>query len=117
MPDLRVYGRQDGVNNKFYFPLLDPNATDGSYIAGVTIAAGDAKLMKDGGAWTNTNSVFVDEGEGYYSILLNGTNEMDFAVGVIKIVDQTATKEWVDQSIVVHGIAHASALHRGLAGV
>ena len=117
MPDLRVYGLQDGVNNKFYFPLLDPNATDGSYIASVTIASGDATLMKDGGTFTTTNSVFVDEGGGYYSILLNGTNEMDFSVGVIKIVDQTATKEWVDQSIIVHTIAHSSALHRGLAGV
>lgn len=98
-----------GVTTKIVFPLIDFGATDYEGTP-VTIATGDCKIMKNEGAWANTDNDFVDEGEGYYSVVLTAT-EMEFATGVVKIVDQTGTKEWDDQSIVIDTYGHASAEH------
>jgi hypothetical protein len=91
--------RAYGVATTIVFPLI--TAGDDSYLAGATIAAGDAKVMKDEGAWTTTGSAFADVSEGYYSQALTAT-EMQADRVVVKIVDQTGTKEWIDQSVVIN---------------
>lgn len=100
--------RQYGVATTLYFPLVDKGATDFEATP-VTIASGDCQISKDGGAFANTTTAsFVHEGGGIYSIPLTAT-EMQCRVAVIKIVDQTGTKEWEDQAIVVTTCNHASA--------
>lgn len=72
-------------------------------------AAGDTTVMKNEGAPANTTNGFVDEGD-TYSITLTAT-EMECARGVIKLVDQTATKVWLDITIEFETYGHASAQH------
>ncbi len=102
--ELRAYG----VATTLYFPLIDKGATDFESTP-VTIASGDCKISKDGGAFANTTTAsFVHVAGGIYSIPLTAT-EMQAKVVVVKIVDQTGTKEWEDQAIIVATVNHASA--------
>lgn len=102
--ELRAYG----VATTMYFPLVDKGATDFESTP-VTIASGDCKISKDGGAFANTTTAsFSHVAGGIYSIPLTAT-EMQAKVIVIKIVDQTGTKEWEDQAIVITTVNHASA--------
>ena len=88
-----------GAGETFDFPLV--TAGEQGYLSGATIATGDARIMKDGGAWNDTTNLFVDEDEGVYSITLTDT-EMNADRITVKIVDQTGTQEWDDQSIVIN---------------
>ena len=101
-----------GVATKLVFPLYTFGTTD--YATTIAaIASGDAKIMKDEGSWnaiTSDSGLFVSEGEGFWSVNLT-TTEMEFATGALKIVDQTGTKLWEDQSIVMDTYGHASAEH------
>ena len=100
--------RQYGVATTLYFPLIDKGATDFESTP-VTIASGDCKISKDGGAFANTTTAsFSHVAGGIYSIPLTAT-EMQAKVIVVKIVDQTGTKEWEDQAIVITTCNHASA--------
>lgn len=100
--------RQYGVATTLYFPLIDKGATDFESTP-VTIASGDCKISKDGGAFANTTTAsFSHVAGGIYSIPLTAT-EMQAKVVVVKIVDQTGTKEWEDQAIVIETCNHASA--------
>lgn len=100
--------RQYGVATTLYFPLIDKGATDFESTP-VTIASGDCKISKDGGAFANTTTAsFSHVAGGIYSIPLTAT-EMQAKQIVIKVVDQTATKEWEDQVIIITTINHASA--------
>lgn len=102
--ELRAYG----VATTLYFPLIDKGATDFEATP-VTIASGDLKISKDGGAFANTTTAsFSHVAGGIYSIPLTAT-EMQAKVVVIKIIDQTGTKEWEDQAIVITTVNHASA--------
>jgi len=113
MPDLRVYASASGQERTFYFPFLDPDSTDGDFLQSTpTLASGDATIMKDGAAFGNTSATPVWEGNGYGSIALTGT-EMTAKIVVVVIRDQTATREWVTTSIIIHTGGHASALHSG----
>ena len=71
--------------------------------------SGDTTIMKNEGTPANTTNGFVDEGD-TYSITLTAT-EMECARGVIKLVDQTATKVWLDITIEFETYGHASAQH------
>jgi hypothetical protein len=109
MSELRKYGTETRV----YFPLVDFGATD--YVAGVTIAAGDATISKDAGAFANIvgendDDVFVDEGGGLYSIKVAAA-ELQAKTVVLKIVDQTSPKEWEDQMLLIDTYGNASAQH------
>lgn len=100
--------RRYGVATTLYFPLVDKGATDFESTP-VTIAPGDCKISKDGGAFANTTTAsFSHVGGGIYSIPLTAT-EMEARVIVVKIVDQTGTKEWEDQAIDIATCNHASA--------
>ena len=72
-------------------------------------ASGDIKIMKDEGAEATSTNGFTDEGNGY-SLVLSAT-EMQAARIVVYIIDQTATKAWLDKSIVIETYGHASAQH------
>ncbi len=83
----------------FYVALQDL-ATPGSFKAGATIAAGDWKVSKDGGAFANLATlpdVFPAAGIAV-RVQLSAT-EMDADNVVIAGIDQTATKEWADAFI------------------
>lgn len=102
--ELRRYGTATTV----FFPLIDKGFTD---LEGtpVTIASGDCKISKDGGAFANTSTAsFSHVAGGIYSIPLTAT-EMQAKQIILKIVDQTGTKEWEDQVIIITTCAHASA--------
>lgn len=99
--------RRYGVATTLYFPLIDKGATDFEATP-VTIASGDCKISKDGGAFSNTGSNFAHVAGGIYSLALTAA-EMQARVVVIKIVDQTATKEWEDQAIVITTCGDASS--------
>lgn len=71
-------------------------------------AQADCEIMKDGGASTQCDNTATDEGS-TFSIVLTAT-EMQFARGVIKIVD-AATKVFLDKVIVIETYGNASAQH------
>ena len=100
---LRKYGVQTTIN----FDLFEVDGVD--FRVNAVHAAGDSKIMKDEGAEANTTNGFTDEGNGY-SIVLTAT-EMQAARIVIYLVDQTATKVWLDKSIIIETYGNASAQH------
>jgi len=104
MSEQRKYGEATTIT----FPLIDFSKTD--FEAGVTIAAGDAKISKDEGAFANVGAsdLFVDETNGQYSVAVTDT-QMQAARIVIHIIDQTATKEWEDQAVIIETYGHDSA--------
>ena len=110
--------RKYGAITTLVFPLIDFGATDFEATP-VTFATGDVKIIKDEGAAANTTNLPAHEGNGIYSLALTAT-EMEAARIVIVIVDQTATKLWEDQGLLVTTYGHASAQHafdRDSAGV
>jgi len=100
---LRKYNQATTIN----FNLFDVDGVDMSVAA--TFASGDIKIMKDEGAEANTGSTPTDEGSGY-SLALTAT-EMSAARVMIHLIDQTATKVWLDTSIVIETYGNASASH------
>ncbi len=91
--------RTYGVATTIYFPLIDFGATDFEATP-VTFAAGDTQYSIDGGAFANTGSNPAHEGNGIYSLALTAA-EMSGDIIVITLIDQTATKLWEDQSIII----------------
>ena len=100
---LRKYGVQTTIN----FELFQIDGID--FRSDAVHASGDLKIMKDEGAEANTENGFADEGQGY-SIVLSAT-EMQAARIVLYLVDQTATKVWLDKSIIIETYGNASAMH------
>lgn len=101
---LREYGTATTIN----FELADdPNPEDLQVAA--TFATGDVKIMKDEGVEANTTNLPTDEGTGY-SLALTAT-EMQAARIMIYLIDQTATKVWMDKAIRIETYGNASAQH------
>lgn len=100
---LRQYGTQTTV----YFPLL---AFTGDLKTSATLASGDFKLIKDGGASANATNSVTDEGNGMYSLVITAT-EMQAAVICLICADQTATKDWKDTVMLIATYGNASAQH------
>lgn len=96
-----------GVSYTAHFRLFQPDGID--FEPAATFAAGDIKIMKDGGVEANTTNLPTDEGQGY-SLVLTAT-EMQAAQIVVYIVDATATKVWLDTAIEIDTYGHASAQH------
>ncbi len=88
-----------GEDFVMYVPL-DDYANPGNFKADPTIAAGDFKIKKDTGTFTNlaTLPVVDNAGEKVVRIALSST-EMNADNVVIQCIDQTATKEWADAII------------------
>lgn len=82
-----------------YFPLVDFGGTDFEATP-VTFATGDTKVSKDGAALGNTGSNPVHVGGGMYKLALTA-GEVNADHIAIVIIDQTATKLWEDQAILI----------------
>lgn len=100
---LRKYGVEATIN----FTLFEVDGID--FRVDAVHASGDSAIMKDEGAEANTSNSFADEGNGY-SLVLTAT-EMQAARIVIYLVDQTATKIWLDSRVIVETYGNASAQH------
>ncbi len=105
MAELRKYGAATTI----LFPLIDAGAQDFENTP-VTFAAGDVQISKDEGAFANTTNLPAHEGNGIYSLAVTGV-EMQGARIVVTVIDQTATKEWEDQAILIETYGDASAEH------
>ncbi len=69
----------------------------GSFKANPTIAAGDFKISKDGGAFANLNTLpSVTPAAGVAVELLLSATEMTADYVIIVAIDQTTQKEWAD---------------------
>ena len=99
--------RKYGVAATIPFELYEVDGVD--FRVDAVHAAGDSTRVKDGGAEQNTTNGFADEGKGYSITLTAG--EMQAAEIVVYIVDQTATKVWLDKAIIVETYGHAAAMH------
>ncbi len=104
MAELRKYN----VAATMLAPLISRDAAD--FETSITFAAGDVKIIKDEGAAANTTNLPSHEGNGIYSLTLTAS-EMQAARIVITIIDQTASKVWEDQAILIETYGDASAQH------
>ena len=102
-PYLRKYGEAATID----FELFEVDGVD--FRVDAVHAAGDTVIMRDEGAEANTTNGFTDEGNGY-SIVLDAT-EMSAARIVVYIIDQTATKVWLDRTLIIETYGHVSAQH------
>jgi len=100
---LRKYGESATIN----FTLFEVDGID--FRVDAVHASGDSSIMKDEGAEANTTNSFTDEGNGY-SLVLTAT-EMQAARIKIYLVDQTATKVWLDASVTIETYGNISAQH------
>ena len=91
--------RTYGIATTVYFPLVDFGATDFEATP-VTFATGDTTISKDGGTFTNSTNNPSHEGKGIYSLALT-LAEMQAGIIAIAVVDQTGTKLWEDQAILI----------------
>jgi hypothetical protein len=82
-----------------YFPLIDFGATDFESTP-VTFAAGDIQYSIDGGAFTNCSNTPAHEGNGIYSLVLTAS-ELSGTRIAVTLIDQTATKLWEDQALII----------------
>jgi len=100
---LGKYGQAKTVT----FDLVAPDGVD--LIANATFAAGDVVIMKDEGLEANTTNLPTAEGTGYSLIL----TAAEFTAARIRvyIIDQTATKVWLDISLGIETYGNASAEH------
>jgi len=101
---LRKYGEEATVD----FHLFEVDGVD--FRVDATSATGDITLNRDeAGVETLDADAFVDEGTGY-SLVLSAA-EMTAKRIHVHIIDQTATKVWLDTGFVVETYGHASAMH------
>lgn len=81
-------------------PLITRGAVD--YQANPTLAAGDVTVSKDGGAFTNIATLpVVTPTTGTAVQVSLSTAETSAHRILIRFIDQTTTKQWEDQSLIV----------------
>ena len=100
--------RKHGAATTILFPLIDFGATDFESTP-VSFVAADTQISKDEGAFANTGSTPVHEGNGIYSLALTAT-EMQAARIAITVID-AATKAWEDQAFLIETYGDPSAQH------
>lgn len=102
-PILREYGVATTINFDLY-------ETDGIDLK-VDAADGgsDCSIMKDEGAEAACTNDFVDEGNGY-SLALTA-EEMSAKRITLYVIDQTATKVWLDKVITIETYGAVDAQH------
>ncbi len=100
--------RRKNVAANFDAPLID-SASRPNYKSSATLAAGDVKVIKDGGAPANITALPTEIGTtGVYRFSLS-TSEMDAATVTVVCVD-AAGSEWDPLTVVLH-TAIAEELH------
>lgn len=90
-----------------FFPLIDFGADDFESTP-VTFATGDTQISIDGGAFGNTGSNPAHEGNGIYSLAITAA-EVQGTTMAVTIIDQTATKAWSDQCVLISTLLGAWA--------
>ena len=81
-------------------PLVTKGASD--YLANPTLAAGDVKISKDGGAFSNLGTLPDAHPASGKSVRVQlSATELECTFAVIDFIDQTSPKEWEDQRIIV----------------
>lgn len=100
------YLRKYGVETKINFVLYEVDGVD--FRVDAADGGTDCSVMKDEGAEATCTNDFVDEGTGY-SLTLTAT-EMQAARIVVYVID-SATKAWLDESIIIETYGNASAMH------
>lgn len=76
---------------------LEDYASPGSFRANPTLAAGDVKVTKDGGATANISTLpTVSPASGVFVTLLLSSTEMNADMVSVSFIDQTSPKEWAD---------------------
>jgi len=79
---------------------LEDYANPGNLKASPTLAAGDVKVVKDGGAAANvTTLAAVEPAGGVFVTLFLSATEMNADVVSVAFIDQTSPKEWADKLI------------------
>ena len=104
---MQKFLREYGVAQTLNFSLYEVDGID--FRKDAVYASGDVKISKNEATEVNTTNSFTDGGQGY-SIVLTAA-EMSFARLVLYIVDQTGTKVWLDDYLVVETYGHANAQH------
>ncbi len=103
---MQTFLRKYGVQTTIHFVLYEVDGVDLRVDA--VDAGADCSIMKDEGAEVTCTNDFADEGTGY-SLVITAT-EMEFAEGMIYIVD-SAAKVWLDEALKIETYGHASAMH------
>lgn len=81
---------------------LEDMANPGSFKANPTIAAGDFKVQKDGGALANLTTLpSVAPASSIWVLITISSTEMNADIVGIQCIDQTATKEWADYAFAI----------------
>lgn len=89
--------------------LVDLWETDGTDLkVDATFATGDCKVMIDEGAEANCANLPTDEGQSY-SLVLSAAELTGKRIKVL-LVD-SATKAWLDRTILIETAGHASSQH------
>ena len=79
---------------------LEDYANPGNFKVNPTLAAGDVKVVKDGGASANvTTLAAVEPASGVFVTLFLSATEMNADVVSVSFIDQTSPKEWSDLMI------------------
>ena len=79
--------------------LIDPS---GTFKASPTLAAGDFKISKDGGALANLTTLPTNNPSGSIWITISlSAAEMTADNVAIQAIDQTSTKEWLDWAMCI----------------
>lgn len=81
---------------------LENAAIPGSFKANPTIAAGDFKISKDGGALANLTTLpSVEPAVSIWVKVTLSATEMTADNVSVQAIDQTATKEWADWAVTI----------------
>lgn len=109
MAFLRTYGAAATIDG---IPLITRNAMD--YKANPTLATGDVVISKDGGAFANITTLPTVTPAAGTSVLISlSATEMQAKHIIVRFIDQTATKEWEDQELIIETFGNASAQFTG----
>ncbi len=101
-----IHLRKYGVGTTINFVLYEIDGVD--FRVDAADGGSDCSIMKDEGDEATCTNDFADEGTGY-SLVLTAT-EMQAARIVVYVID-SATKVWLDESIVIETYGNASAMH------
>jgi len=105
----RKYGTTTTVEG---IPLITRGSAD--FKANPTLASGDVKISKDGGAYANLTTLPAVTPAGSRSVKVSlSAIEMEAAQITILFVDQTSPKKWEAQEIRIETTDHVDAQHLG----
>ena len=94
---MEIISGEWGKAKTFLLPFIEYGATD--FKTGVTLAAGDVKISKDGGAFTNIATLPTILGA--WMVITLSATEMQAEYIAFQAIDQTATKVFEDQGAIL----------------